>query len=114
MQREALHFGAWNDDARGVAAFVELGFDSQAGGGPGVPDQGHHGFERAQRAPAPVLRDVTEQAVLDLVPLARARREVRHMDGEAQGVGEALEAGLPRARPKIGRASCRERVCLAV
>jgi hypothetical protein len=33
-----------------------------------------------QRPAAPVLADVREQAVLDLVPLARAGREVTDLD----------------------------------
>ena len=43
-----------------------------------------------ERFAAPVLRDEGEQAVLDLVPLARARRQVTDRDREAELVGEAL------------------------
>jgi len=37
----------------------------------------------AQRFPSPVGGDEREEAVLDLVPLARSRREVTHGNGQA-------------------------------
>ena len=40
-------------------------------------------------SPTPSLRDVAEQAVLDLVPLRRARRIVMDMEHEARLVGRA-------------------------
>ena len=46
---------------------------------------------------SPVLGDVAEHAVLDLVPLARTRGEVTDVNREAQVVGQALELELPEA-----------------
>ena len=37
-------------------------------------DRFDHDLQRLQRRPLPILRDVAEQTMLDLVPLARARR----------------------------------------
>jgi len=55
---------------------VQLGTYLQSGRRPGIPNQlNDHGVVR-QRPAAPVLCDVTEHAVLDLVPLARARRKM--------------------------------------
>ena len=51
-----------------------------------------------QRPAAPVDRDEREQTVLDLVPLARAGREVADPDCDAELVGEALQLVLPDAR----------------
>jgi SH3-like domain-containing protein len=42
---------------------------------------------------APVLGDVTEEAVLDLVPLRGAWREVRDADGEASPIVQAKHFG---------------------
>jgi len=41
------------------------------------------------------LADATEQAMLDLVPLAGARREVTHHDAQAGFAGEFLELHFP-------------------
>jgi hypothetical protein len=38
----------------------------------------------AERTASPILGDVAEQAMLDLVPFARAGREVRDVDAQAQ------------------------------
>src|SRR6266545_7108454 len=73
---DALHLRGGDLDAFLVGGLVELGIDLQAGvgarGGDQVDDRGVVG----QRAAAPVDRDEAEQAVLDAVPLAGARREV--------------------------------------
>ena len=50
-----------------------------------------------ERPSPPVLRDVTEHPVLDLVPLARARREVADRNPQPQLVGQALQLQLPQA-----------------
>ena len=99
MQGEVAHLRLGDDEAGLIASLIELGLDAQPGGRAGVADQLDEGLEGAERTPAPVLRDVAEEPVLDLVPLARARREVRDVDAEAQVVGQALQRGLPAARP---------------
>ena len=48
--------------------------------------------------PRSVLRDVTEQAMLNLVPLAGARREVAHVDAQTRFVSELLQSVLPGTR----------------
>ena len=73
---EAAHFGQGHDEAGLVAALVESRAHAETGGGAGMADQRDEGLEGAERTPTPVLRDVTEQPVLDLVPLARAGRKV--------------------------------------
>src|ERR1051325_8194105 len=47
-----------------------------------------------QRTTSPVQTDVTEHPMLDLVPLARARREVTHMHRQTSRVGKALQSHL--------------------
>lgn len=48
----------------------------------------------------PVFGDFREEAMLDGVPLGRARGIVGHGEGEAKGIGElGLEFGFPGATP---------------
>src|SRR3989449_4190527 len=98
MERQAVHLRGGNDDAGRVAALVQLGLDAQARCGAGVANQVDNRFKRAERTASPVLGDVTEEAVLYLVPLAGAGREMRDVDPQAQVVGQALQFFLPRAR----------------
>ena len=50
-----------------------------------------------QGSSSPVLGDVAEESMLDLVPLGRAGRKVRDADREARAVGESLEFQLPES-----------------
>ena len=90
MERQAVHLRGGNDDAGRVAALVELGLDAQARGGASVANQFDDRFKRAERTASPILGDVTEEAMLDLVPLAGAGRQVTHGDGEAEFIGQLL------------------------
>jgi hypothetical protein len=82
----------------GVATVVDLASHAQTGLRRGRRDEAHDDLMGDQRLASPVLRDEREEAVLDLVPLARTRRQVTHGDGEAQLVGEALQLELPEAQ----------------
>ena len=109
VKRQILHLRSGDDAAGWISSLVQFGLHAQAGRRAGVADQVDHGLKGAEGTAAPVLRDVTKQAMLDLVPLAGARWEVRDMDRQAQVVGPALEFLLPRPRaiaiaaPRIGR-----------
>ena len=75
--RERLHHVVAHSTPLLVGTIVKYGFDPQTSRcrrGAGHRDD--H-FKRPERCAAPVLRDVAEHAVLDLVPLARAGRKVR-------------------------------------
>ena len=62
------HFGVAHLDAFGVGLGVEFAADLQTCLGGGCGNEFHHGGPARQRSPAPILRDVAKQAVLDLVP----------------------------------------------
>ena len=63
--------------------------------------------ERLGSAP-PVLSDVTEQAVLDLVPFRRAGRIVADLQGQPGFIGQFLQCDLPQPDPTaIGTAAIR-------
>src|SRR5207302_10629635 len=53
-----------------------------------------------ERLGAPVLTDEGEQAVLNLVPLAGARRQVVDDDVDAKLVGQLLQLALPQAQAR--------------
>ena len=55
---------------------------------------------RQEGTPTPVLADEREQAMLDLVPLAGARRERGHVDGQSALIGEPRQ--LPFAQTNTG------------
>src|SRR5262245_25477589 len=99
LDAELAHLLCRDLGPRRVTATVDLSGDLESSLVGGVADQGHYGFVRTERAPSPVDRDEREQAVLDLVPLARAGREVVHVNGHAEHVGEALQLELPRTGP---------------
>src|SRR6476646_378594 len=92
---ERLHLGLPHLDALGVGALIERALDLQAGLCRGCTDQLDDGETGGQRAAAPVLRDVTEQAMLDLVPLRGPRRIVMDVERKPRLVGELLQLGLP-------------------
>src|SRR5206468_12439155 len=68
MQREVAHFGAGDHTARRVPSLAQLRLHPQAGRGARVADQIDHGLKGAARTASPVLLDVAEEAMLDLVP----------------------------------------------
>src|SRR4051812_48000693 len=92
---KTVHVRIGDFDASGVLARVELRLDREPGAGANTADELDDGLVIDERATAPVLRDVTEEPVLDLVPLGRAGWEVRDADGEARAVSEVLQLRLP-------------------
>lgn len=93
---DGVHLGVTDLDAGGIAAGINLGFDVEAGVGGGRGDQLHDGLVADQRLSPPVLRDEREQAVLDLVSFAGARRQMTDGDGQAEFVGESLKFAFPQ------------------
>src|SRR3954465_16004915 len=83
-------------DALGIGVGVEFTADGQAGLGRGTGDQVDYGEAAGERRCAPVLRDVTEQTVLDLVPLRGAGRIMAALENQAGLVGKPLQLNLPK------------------
>ena len=88
---EPLHLSIADFDAFFVGRGIERALDFQAGFGGGRGNQLDHGHAIHEWPPTPRLRDVTEQAMLDLIPLRRARRIVMNVEHEARLVGEFLQ-----------------------
>src|SRR6266436_7764081 len=93
---ERLHLGIADFDALFVGRGIECALDFQAGFGRRRSNQLDYRHAIDEWSSAPSLRDVAEQAVLDLVPLRRARRIVMDVEHEARLVGELLQFELPQ------------------
>jgi hypothetical protein len=68
----------------GVLATIEAGAHDEAATIGRISDEIDDGFVGPQRSAAPVDRDEREEAMLDLVPLAGAGREMTDVDGEIE------------------------------
>src|SRR3984893_12944712 len=86
--------------AAGILAGVELAAHGEAGFGGGGRDQLDDDAIADEWFGAPVLADEGEEAVLDLVPLAGAGRQVVDHDVEAEFVGQLLQFAFPQPYPR--------------
>ena len=76
-----------------IAATIESGAHDEATAVGRVADEVDDGLVGPQRASAPVDRDEREQAVLDLVPLAGAGREVADVDRHVRACRRGVAVG---------------------
>ena len=83
-----------------VSAFIDPGMDFQTRFRRRRPNRFDYDLQGLQRHALPVPRDVAEQAVLDLVPLARPRRIMTHLDDQPRLVRPLLEFPLPQPAPR--------------
>ena len=83
-------------DAFGICVFVQFGANREAGIGRGRGDQMDDRAIAAQRLAAPVDSDERKQAMLDLVPLAGAGRQVANRYGKLELVGQFLKLDFPK------------------
>ncbi len=95
MDVQACHLGIGDFEALWIGVGIQLAGDGEAGGCGGGGDQLDDGAARDERSATPVLRDVTKQPMLDLVPLGRSGRIMANRDGEPGLIGEFLEFHLP-------------------
>lgn len=92
----------------GVLFFVQVGVYFEAGFGACAGDQVDYDLQRFQWDALPVAGDVTEQAMFDLVPFARAWREMADFDYQARGIRQTLQFQSPEssawtiAAPAVG------------
>src|SRR6266446_10459258 len=88
------------DNPAGVLAGVEFTMYRVAGFGCSGRDQLDDHAIADEWLGAPVLTDEGEEAVLDLVPLAGAGRQVADHDVEVEFVGQFLQFAFPQADPR--------------
>ncbi len=91
-----MHFVVGDRDAAWIGGGIEFASDGQAGLGGGRGDQLDDGLVADERLGTPVLADEGEEAVLDFVPLAGARRQMVDLDPEPGLVGQRLQFTLPQ------------------
>ena len=85
-------------DTAGILSAVAFRPDAQARPAVGGPDETDDRREVDERRAPAVHGDVREQAVLDLVPLTGAGREVTHGNREPGARGQLLEFPFPEAQ----------------
>src|SRR5712691_9746441 len=90
------HLGVGYDNSAGVLAGVEFTAHSETGFGSGGRDQLDDDPIADEWLGAAVLADEGEEAVLDFVPLAGARRQVADHDVEAELVSQLLQLAFPQ------------------
>ena len=96
---ESTQVGIGDIQAYRIDSSIQFGADPQSGMSRRIRNQIDDDFVARQGLASPVLGNVAEHAVLDLVPLAGPRREVAHMDGQLQAQGQLLQRDLPQAAP---------------
>ena len=94
------HLGVCQRDPARIVAAIQLGSDAQPRSAVRRANQAYDGREVHERGPSPVHGDVGEQAMLDLIPLARARRKVAHRDREPGAIRQPLQFPFPE--PEAG------------
>ena len=78
---------------------IQFGIDGQAALSGRVSDEIDDDLMADQWLSTPVHADVTEHAMLNLIPFARAWREVTDGDMQPALVGEFLQSHFPQANP---------------
>src|SRR5215207_2747199 len=95
---ERVHCGIADLLAERVVAWLEHSLHGQAAGGRRATDEREQRVPCAERHPGPVAADLTEQAMLDRVPLRTPRRVVADGHRQAEAIADAdLQALLPGA-----------------
>src|SRR5271170_3071151 len=80
-----------------IEGCVQFCFDLQSRSGSCMTNQFYDDLTIEQRTTTPVLRDPAEQAMLDLVPLARPWWEMANAHRQPQPVRQLLQGHLPQA-----------------
>src|ERR1700747_3591524 len=93
------HLGVGYLDAFLIGGSVKTTLDRQAFAGLGGGDELDNDLMSEKRFSPPVLRDEGKQAMLDAVPFAGTRRQMRNRDGQTGSIGKPLQLRLPQAHP---------------
>jgi len=95
---EGIHFLVRHLNTYLVRLGYEMSLHGQAGLGRGIPDVVKHTVIRAQGTTRPRLADLTEQTVLDRVPLRSARWVMADGHGQTEGIRHLdLQVSFPHA-----------------
>jgi hypothetical protein len=94
-ERDLIQFVRRNFDAALIRFLVKTDFDCEASLRRRGCNQIHDGLIVRQGTPTPIHADVRKKAMLNLVPLARSRREVAHRYSQRLLIGELLQFSFP-------------------
>ena len=95
---QGRHLGITDFDTSGIRPSVQRCLDTQALRCRSGANEAHDHLPTLQRLATPVGGDVAEHAVLNLVPLARARGQMADTDAQTARIGETLQFPLPQPR----------------
>src|SRR4029077_7740382 len=93
-------FGGGDEDALRIARLIEFAANGKSRIGLGGADQIDDHTVADEGLGTPVDRDEGEHAVLDLIPLAGAGRQVVDFDVDVEFVGQTLELEFPEANAR--------------
>ena len=92
---DGRHLGGIGFFTRLVGGFVALGFHFQSSVRGGSGDQFHDHFVTDQRLASPILRDVAEKPMLDLVPFAGGWGKMTHADFQSEFAAQLRQTPFP-------------------
>ena len=95
LEIESVQFGVGDLKADRIDASIQFGADLQSGLCRRVRNQIDDDVVTHQRSTTPILGDVAEHPMLDLVPFAGARWKVAHMDWHSQAHRQLLQRHFP-------------------
>jgi len=118
LESECCQFRVGDLYASRIRSTIKFGSDLQACPCRCVGDQIEDDFVTDQWSTSPILGNVREHPVLDLVPLAGAWREVGYMNWQAQADRQGLQRYLPQAAPAAVASSAigcdHQRACIGI
>ena len=98
LEIESAEFGVGNLQADRIDASIQFGADLQSCLCRRVRDQIDDDVVTHQWSATPILSDVAEHAMLDLVPLAGSRREMAYPNRNAQVHSQVLDPAMGSRR----------------
>src|SRR5258707_3597537 len=100
LQVDSLHLIVGDSPACGISSAVQTTDDLKALRGRRPSNQVDDCFVVAQRLTSPIRGYEREESMLDLVPLAGARREMTHRQCPCRFVGQPLQLPLPQPQTR--------------
>ena len=97
-QVECAHCLLANLDSLCVSSGVHVSLDGETGFRGGPTNKPENPSQGPQWVASPVAADLTEDPMLDGIPLRRSTGIMAHRDGEARVIGELLKLVLPESR----------------
>src|SRR5512138_202893 len=95
LKPNGRHLTSAHLDTSRILPSIEGCLDAQPCGGAGTANEADDNLTAQQGLSTPVRGDVAKHAMLDLVPFARARRQMADRHTQPRLIGEPLQLRLP-------------------